>query len=73
MNTHFFAILIVILFLVGILFALGSGLYYLSKDRGQDKKRLVKALTWRISLSLLLFVLLFILFFMGWLSPHAIS
>lgn len=49
--------IIVILFIVVILASLGSALYYLVRDRG-DSHRTVKALTLRISLSILLFVLL---------------
>lgn len=61
------AILILLLFF--ILFSLGSALYFLVHDRN-DSKRLVKALTWRVGLSLVLFVFLIIAFYMGWISPH---
>lgn len=61
---------IIILLFVFILFALGSALYYLVK--GGDTDRIVKALTWRIGLSLLLFVILMISFAMGWITPHNI-
>lgn len=62
--------LIIILFLAVILYALGSGLYYLVRDR--SSKRLVEALTWRIALSLGLFILLFIAYALGWIKPHGI-
>jgi len=62
---------IIILFLFVILYSLGSGLFYLVRDKSQSD-RVVKALTWRIGLSLLLFVLLFIAFGLGWISPHSI-
>jgi hypothetical protein len=48
---------LVILFLVVILASLGSALYYLIRDKGQSE-RTVKALTVRITLSIVLFVLL---------------
>jgi len=57
---------IIILLIMGlILFNLGRGLIYLVKDAGKTD-RTVKALTWRIGLSLFLFVLLMILFFFGY-------
>ncbi len=62
---------IVILLLFFILFALGSALYFLVHDRN-NSDRIVKALSWRIGLSLLLFIILIIAFAMGWISPHPI-
>lgn len=63
---------IIIVLLLFIFFSLGSALYYLIHDRG-NSTRSVKALTWRIVLSLLLFILLMIAFAMGWISPHPIA
>lgn len=63
---------IILLFFVFILFSLGSALYYLVADRSGSSERIVKALTWRIGLSLLLFVFLFIAFALGWIAPHSI-
>jgi len=60
---------IVVLLLFFILYALGSALYFLIHDKG-NSDRIVKALTWRIGLSFLLFVILMIAFGMGWLVPH---
>lgn len=62
---------IVILFLLSIFFSLGSALYYLVREKG-DSNRIVKALTWRIGLSFVLFILLFIAFAMGWIAPHSL-
>lgn len=61
-------ILVVIILLV-IVYSLGSGLAYLVKDQGQGN-RVVKALTWRISLSLGLFILLILSYALGWISPN---
>jgi len=55
--------------LLVILFSLGSGLYFLVKDQGRSN-RTVKALTWRIALSLGLFTLLIIGFATGIITPH---
>ncbi|CAL1241033.1 twin transmembrane helix small protein [Candidatus Methylocalor cossyra] len=63
--------IVVILFLLVILASLGSGLYYLLKDRNRSP-RTVKALTLRISLSVLLFFLLLLAYRAGWLQPHGL-
>ena len=63
--------IIIVLFLISILFSLGSALYFLVKDKG-DSERIVKALTWRIALSLILFILLFVAFAFGWIHPHGV-
>ena len=59
-------IVLVLLIIVG---SLGSALYYLLKDRGRSV-RTVRALTFRIVLSLALFVLLLLGFKFGLLQPH---
>jgi putative copper export protein len=65
--------MIIILFLLVIMYSLGSALYYLTHERTKaDADRVVKALSWRIGLSLLLFILLFIAYALGWVQPHGI-
>jgi hypothetical protein len=64
--------LIILLFVVGILYSLGSALFYLVRGK-HDSSRVVKALTWRISLSILLFILLFVAYGLGWIAPHDLS
>jgi len=56
--------IVVILFLVFILGSLFSALYFLVRDKGQGK-RTVKALTVRITLSVVLFVLLMLGYYSG--------
>lgn len=63
--------IIVMIFMIMIVIALATGLYGLISDRKQTT-RTVKALTWRIGLSLVLFMLLFVGFFMGWIKPHGL-
>lgn len=63
------AIILIVMFI--ILSALGSSLIFLVRDEGKSK-RTVKALTWRITLSFLLFLFLFLAFSMGWIHPHSI-
>lgn len=60
---------IIILLILSVFYALGSGLYYLVRDQGSSD-RVVKALTWRIGLSLILFGLLLIAFALGWIKPN---
>ena len=63
---------IILIFLV-IIASLIQGMYYLSKDSGsQNKDRLVRALTLRISLSFVLFFLLLLSYFLGWIQPHGL-
>ena len=63
--------IIVFLFLAVILFSLGSALYYLIKDKGQSE-RTVKALTVRITFSIVLFLLLMLGFYFGLISPQGL-
>jgi hypothetical protein len=58
--------ILVILFLLVILGSLGSALYYLVRDKGQTD-RTVRALTWRIGLSITLFVLLMAGYYTGFI------
>lgn len=66
---HHWAQWIVFAVMVAIVFALGSGLYFIlfAKEKSEHA---VKALTLRIGLSILLFIGLFVAFAMGWLAPH---
>jgi hypothetical protein len=56
--------ILVILFLVFIVASLGSALYFLITDRG-GSERMVKALTVRVVLSVVLFALLMLGFYFG--------
>lgn len=62
--------IIIIMILIAIIASLGTALYYLVKKEPSEK--MVKALTWRISLSIALFILVILAFFMGWIHPHGI-
>ena len=63
---------IVLVLLVATLISLGSGLFYLVKDKGSTD-RTVRALTWRIGLSMLLFILVALAYRMGWVSGHLLG
>ena len=60
--------LIVIAVLVLIVASLGSALFQLA--RGGDSQKLVRALTWRVGLSVGLFLTLLVLWRMGVIRPH---
>lgn len=62
---------IILIVMLIILIALGSSLFFLVHDEGKTQ-RTVKALTWRIGLSLVLFLFLFLAFSMGWIKPHGV-
>lgn len=63
-----FKVLVVIL-LVVIFSSLGKGLYHLVRNETQSTK-VVKSLTWRIALSVLLFALLMLAYTLGWITPN---
>lgn len=60
---------VVVVFVVVILGALFSGLFFLVRDQGRST-RAVKALTWRIGLSLALFLLLLAGYYLGLIQPR---
>jgi H+/Cl- antiporter ClcA len=69
-------VLVIVVFL-GILVSLGSALFHLSRGGNEgrsveDSRRMARALTWRVCLSLLLFLLLMAAWYAGWISPHGI-
>lgn len=63
-------IIVIAVFLL-ILFNLAGALVYMLKDKSKSE-RTVKALTWRIGLSLLAFILLMIAYATGLVQPHGI-
>jgi hypothetical protein len=63
---------IVLAFVVLILASLFSGLFFLIRDQGRSK-RTVKALTWRVGLSLGLFLLLMAGYYFGLIKPHGVG
>lgn len=63
---------IIVAFLAVIVYNLGAGLYYLMTDKGQSD-RMVKSLTRRIGLSVLLIVLVILGIWLGIIKPHDIG
>lgn len=62
---------IVVLAFIGIIASLASGLFYLVNDKG-DSRRTLRALTFRIGLSIGLFAFLMILIAFGVIEPHGV-
>lgn len=62
----------ILLIFLGILASLGSALVHLVRD---DRRTdgMVRALSWRIGLSVVLFLLLLLAWRTGMISPHAVG
>ena len=66
-----FAKLAVAAIFIGVLISLGSGLFFLVKDKGRSE-RTVRALTMRVGISIGLLCLLVLLWALGLIQPHGI-
>ena len=55
--------------LLAIVLSLGSALVHLVRGKG-DSKKMARALTIRVGLSILLFALLLLAWYLGWIQPH---
>ena len=64
--------LLIIAFLGVILYNLGAGLYYMMVDKGTTD-RTVRALSWRIGLSVGLIALVALGIWTGFIKPHDIG
>ncbi|TMI92755.1 MAG: twin transmembrane helix small protein [Bacillati bacterium ANGP1] len=58
--------------LAAILASLGFGLFHLSRGGADDSRKMARALTVRITMSLMLFALLMLAWYLGLISPHAL-
>jgi glycerol uptake facilitator-like aquaporin len=61
---------LIVAMLLLVLISLGKALFHLTSTKPQHGAKMVKALAWRIGLSVALFVLLFIAYYNGWINPH---
>jgi hypothetical protein len=59
---------VIIIFILTILYTLGSSFYFMVKDKGEGG-RMLKRLMWRIGLSIFLLLLLYVMFRLGWIEP----
>ncbi len=64
--------ILVIIVLAAIIFSLGSALFHLSSGKG-DSKKMARALTIRVGLSLALFILLMLAWYNGLITPHGLK
>jgi succinate dehydrogenase/fumarate reductase cytochrome b subunit len=64
--------ILVVACLIAIVISLGSGLFHLVNDKGESKK-MVRALTVRVALSVALFILLLIAWSQGMIEPHGLG
>ena len=59
---------VIIIFLLTILYTLGSSFYFMVKDKGEGDRTL-KRLRWRSGLSIFLLFLLYVMYLLGWIEP----
>jgi DUF2909 family protein len=64
---------LVLVCLAAIVVSLGSGLFHLSRNSAEDSAKLARALTVRITLSLVLFALLMLAWYFGLIAPHTLE
>ena len=62
--------IVIVIALLGILFSLGSALFYLMRDKGTTN-RTVNALTVRVGISVALFLFILFSYWMGWIEPRS--
>jgi len=60
---------LVVAILMLILISLGKALYHLSSHKPDQAGKMVKALAWRVGLSVGLFLLLILAYYQGWIDP----
>ena len=65
--------ILIILVLLAIVASLGFGLVHLSRGGPEDSRRLARALTVRITVSIALFALLMIAWHFGLIAPHGLA
>lgn len=63
-------LMIVVLF--AIVASLGSALFHLSKGKG-DSRKMARALTVRVGLSVVLFILLMLAYYFGLIEPNKVA
>jgi succinate dehydrogenase/fumarate reductase cytochrome b subunit len=63
--------ILIIVFLVAIVASLGNALFHLSSGKG-DSKKMARALTIRVGLSVVLFILIMIAWYVGLITPHGV-
>ncbi len=65
--------LLILLAFLAIIVSLGSALVSLNQSGGSADRGVIKALTWRIGLSIALFLFIMLAIWMGWTTPHGVG
>ncbi len=66
--------LVIVLAFIAIIVSLGTALYHLARGPGKgDSRKMVRSLTVRIVLSLLLFLLIMAAWWAGLIAPHGLQ
>lgn len=65
--------LVVLLALLAIVVSLGTALVRLNREGGSSSKGTLRALAWRIGLSIALFAFIMLAIRMGWVVPHGVG
>ena len=60
--------ILIFVFLISILYSLGSSLVFLVRDHGEGD-RMVRRLSWRIGLSMVMILFLWGAYQLGWIEP----
>ena len=63
---------LIVAMLVLILISLAKALFHLTSSKSKGGAAMVKALAWRIGLSVALFVLLIVAYYSGWIYPQRV-
>jgi len=64
---------IILIAFLGILVSLGSALVSLTRHGGSGDRGVIRALTWRIGLSMALFGFIMLAYWLGWVAPHGVA
>ncbi len=68
-------ILVIVVFF-GIVFSLGSALFHMARNKGEDaehSRKMARSLTIRVGLSVVLFILLMLAWYNGLIAPHGLA
>ncbi|HUN26364.1 MAG TPA: twin transmembrane helix small protein [Steroidobacteraceae bacterium] len=66
--------LLVVVGLLVVVASLGNALYHLARGPGRgDSRKLLRALTFRIGLSVVVFILLMAAWYAGLIAPHGVE
>ena len=66
--------ILIVLFLLAIVTALFSAVFFLVKDPADtNHRRTMRALTWRVGLQVALILFLIVAFTRGWIQPHGFN